>query len=142
MSGRFEPAHMTLAFSGGWVRILRSVVESFLLIDRRHDFCVGCCVTAQFVGDDGPWNVLKTLEQFAKDLLGRLRSTPEHGVRERLVGWSAHSPTMQSSQALMYDGQRKQRLARIAALLSGAPYPFRNYRLTPQQPYYRHFAEG
>jgi len=58
------------------------------------------------------------------------------------VGWSAHSPTMQSSQALMLQQTEKKWLARIAALLSGAPYPFRNYRLTPQQPYYLHFAEG
>src|ERR1700674_988864 len=78
MSGRFETAHATLALAGGLVRIFCPVVESFLLmmIDARHHFCLGCCVTAQLVGDDGPWNVLKTLEQFAKELLRRLLIPP------------------------------------------------------------------
>jgi hypothetical protein len=47
-----------------------------MMIDARHHFCLGCCVTARLVGDDGPWNVLKTLEQFAKELLRRLLIPP------------------------------------------------------------------
>src|SRR5438445_5542026 len=42
------------------------------MLHRRHDFCLGCCVASQLVGDDGTWNVLKAFQQLAKELLGGL----------------------------------------------------------------------
>src|ERR1700674_5180032 len=47
-----------------------------MMIDRRHHFCLGCCVTAQLIGDDGPRNVLKTFQQLSKELLRRLLVAP------------------------------------------------------------------
>src|ERR1700680_3677632 len=50
----------------------RPIVQPALLPmrHRRHDSCLGRCVTAQLVGDDGTWNVLKAFQQLAKELLG------------------------------------------------------------------------
>src|SRR6266700_5476880 len=40
------------------------------MLHRRPDFCLGCCVASQLVGDDGTWNVLKASQQLAKELFG------------------------------------------------------------------------
>src|ERR1700687_4755361 len=47
------------------------IVQPALLLmrHRRQDFCLGCCVAAQLVGDDGTWDVLKAFQQLAKELL-------------------------------------------------------------------------
>ena len=52
--------------------VFRLIVQPALLLmlHRRHDFCLGCCVAAQLVGDDGTWDVLKAFQQLAKELLG------------------------------------------------------------------------
>src|ERR1700682_5725398 len=52
--------------------VFRPIVQPALLLmlHRRHDFCHGCRVAAQLVGDDGTWDVLKAFQQLAKELLG------------------------------------------------------------------------
>lgn len=52
--------------------VFRPIVQPALLLmlHRRHDFCLGCCVAAQLVGDAGTWDVLKAFQQLAKELLG------------------------------------------------------------------------
>src|SRR5438046_6702227 len=54
------------------MRVFRPIVQSALLLmlHRRHDFGLGCCVAAQLIGDDGTWDVLKAFQQLAKELLG------------------------------------------------------------------------
>ena len=54
------------------MRVFRPIVQPTLLVmlHRGHDFCLGCCVAAQLVGDDGTWDVLKAFQQLAKELLG------------------------------------------------------------------------
>ena len=54
--------------------VFRPIIQPALLLvlHRRYDFCLGCCVTAQLVGDDGTRDVLKACQQLAKELLGGL----------------------------------------------------------------------
>src|ERR1700688_3573424 len=72
VSGCLEAAHAPLSFSSRLMGVFRPIVQPALLLmlHRRHDFCLGCCVAAQLVGDDGTWDVLKAFQQLAKELLG------------------------------------------------------------------------
>ena len=56
------------------VRIFRSIVRSLIsyVFDIGQHLCLGGNITAQLVGDDGPWHVLQSLEQLPEESLGHL----------------------------------------------------------------------
>src|ERR1700674_4173160 len=74
VSGRLETPHATFSFSRWLVRILRAIVRSSILyvLDIGQYLCLGGGITAQLVGDDGPRDVLQSLQQLAKEFLGSL----------------------------------------------------------------------
>ncbi len=88
MPGRFEAPHAPLALAGRLVRILRAVVEPFVLamLDAGQDLALRRAVAGQLVGDDHARHVGEALEQAAKELLGSgliapgLHQDIEHGA--------------------------------------------------------------
>jgi hypothetical protein len=89
MPRRFEPAHASLAFARGLVRILGPVVQSPVLpvLDAREDLALGRPVTRELVGDDHPRDILQALEQLTEELLRGLPcsggSGPGYRARSR-----------------------------------------------------------
>jgi hypothetical protein len=74
VSGRLETSPATFSFSRWLVGILRAIVCSLIVyvLDIGQYLRLGGGITAQLVGDDGPRNVLQSMQQLAKEFLGSL----------------------------------------------------------------------
>ena len=84
--GRLEATHPPFPFPGGLMGILRPIIQPALLLvlHRRHYFYLGRRIATEFVGDDRSWDIPKSFQQLAKELLGgpfvppRLNEDVEH----------------------------------------------------------------
>ncbi len=78
MSGRLKPAHDFLSYSGRLMRILRTVVESFIpvVLDTGHDLGLRRAVTLELICNDHARDILQALQQLAEELLRRLLISP------------------------------------------------------------------
>src|SRR4051812_3639739 len=63
LTGRFEPLHLPFSSSRRLVRYFGAVVKisDLWVFDTWQDLALGG-VALQLVGDDGPWNVLQTMQ--------------------------------------------------------------------------------
>jgi hypothetical protein len=71
---RLEPLHDSLSSSRRLVRILRPIVEAFMLavLDAGHDLALGGTVAAQLVGDQHTRRSSLLLQQLAEQAFGGL----------------------------------------------------------------------
>ena len=72
LAGRLEPLHLSFSPSGRLMRILSSVIQSFVLpmLDARHDLPLCRTVAGKLVGDHDAWRPALPLQQLAKQTLG------------------------------------------------------------------------
>ncbi len=68
MTCRFEFPHFLLAQSGGLVRVLGSIVQSFVLamLHTRQNLPFSRSITLQLIGDDHAWHIHESFEQLAE----------------------------------------------------------------------------
>jgi hypothetical protein len=87
--GRLEASHSTFSLPRWLMGILGAIVRSLALYVRNIGQYLRLCggVAAKFVGDDGSRDILQSLQQLAKELLGSL------SVASRLDRISSTSPS-------------------------------------------------
>src|SRR5262249_37055369 len=78
MSCGLEPLHAIFSLACGAMGVFTAVVEGATLavFDPGQDLALGRPVALQLIGNDDAGHVLEPFEQLAKELLGRLLSTP------------------------------------------------------------------
>ena len=71
MASRLEPTHGSFSLSGRLVRILRPIIQTFVLpvFNTNQDLALGCTVADKFVGDDHTRHVLAALEDLPEKRL-------------------------------------------------------------------------
>src|SRR5437763_12901235 len=69
---RFEFPHFLLSQSCGLVRVLSSIVQSFVLamLHTRENLPFRRSITLQLISDDHAWHILQPFEQFPKESFG------------------------------------------------------------------------
>jgi len=69
---RFEFPHVLLSQACGLVRVLSSIVQSFVLamLHTRQHLPFSRSITLQLISDDHAWYILQPFEQFPKESFG------------------------------------------------------------------------
>ena len=118
MPVRFESAHGTFSHSGGWVRVLRPVVQSSATMagDSRQDPLLRTRVAGKLIAHNGIGRVAMTFEQLAEEAQrGASISSPLHQDIEHLCALVQGTPQI---------NQLPVDLAESLIEVPGAPAPY------------------
>ena len=77
MFSRLESPHLPFSLSHPLMRVLRSIIQPFVLpmFDARHQFLFGVSVASQFIGGDQSRCGALALKQFLEEALRRFGIT-------------------------------------------------------------------